>query len=68
MGKPWFRTADQAKYLEEQTKELIKVQLNDTVKSFRHQLYEKWEAHWPEIEVLYPQRTDTDPPLTTSGK
>ena len=64
MGKPWFQTADQDKYLEEQAKELIKARLDDTVKSFRHQLYEKWEARWPEIEVLYPQRTDTDLPLT----
>lgn len=64
MGKPWFRTADQDKYLEEQVKELIKARLDDTVKSFRHQLYETWEARWPEIEVLYPERTDIDPPLT----
>ena len=64
MGKPWFQTANQDKYLEEQAKELIKAWLGDTVKSFRHQLYKKWEARWPEIEVLYPQRTDTDPPLT----
>ena len=64
MGKSWFRTADQDKYLEEQVKELIKARLDDTVKSFRHQLYEIWEARWPEIEVLYPQRTDADPPLT----
>jgi glutamate synthase domain-containing protein 3 len=64
MGKSWFRTADQDKYLEEQVKELIKARLDETVKSFRHQLYEKWEARWPEIEVLYPQRTDADPPLT----
>ena len=59
MGKPWFRAADQDKYLEEQAKELIKAQLDDTVKSFHHQLYEKWEARWPEIEVLYPHHSAT---------
>ena len=64
MGKPWFRTANQEKYLEEQAKELIKARLDDTVKNFHHQLYEKWEARWPEIKVLYPQRTDADLPLT----
>ena len=64
MGKPWFRTADQDKYLEEQAKELIKAWLNDTIRSFCHQLYEKWEARWPKIKVLYPQQTDTDLPLT----
>ena len=64
MGKPCFQTTDQDKYLEEQAKELIKARLDDTVKSFRHQLYEKWEARWPKIKVLYPQQTDTDLPLT----
>ena len=64
MGKPWFQTANQDKYLEEQAKELIKAWLDDTIKSFHHQLYKKWEVCWPEIEVLYPQQTDVDPPLT----
>ena len=64
MGKPWFWTANQDKYLEEKAKELIKAWLNDTVKIFHHQLYEKMEVCWPKIKVLYPQRTDVDPPLT----
>ena len=64
MGKAWFRTAEQDRYLEEQVKELLKARLDDTVKGFRHQLHETWEARWPEIEVLFPQRTDADPQLT----
>lgn len=64
MGKSWFRTPEQDKYLEEQVKDLIKARLDDTVKGFRHQLHEKWEARWPEAKVLFPQRTDVDPDLT----
>lgn len=64
MGKSWFRTAEQDKYLQEQVKELLKACLEDTVKDFRLQLHEKWEARWPEIKVLFPEWTDTDPPLS----
>lgn len=64
MGKSWFRTVEQDRYLQEQVKELLKARLDDTVKVFRHQLHETWEARWPEIKVLFPQQTDTDPELT----
>ena len=64
MGKSWFRTAEQDKFLQEQIKQLLKARLDDTVKVFRQQLYETWEARWPEINVLFPQRTDLDPQLT----
>ena len=64
MGKSWFRTAEQDKYLQEQVKELLKARLEDTVKDFRLQLHEKWEAQWPEIKVLFPEWTDTDLPLS----
>jgi hypothetical protein len=64
MGKPWFRTAEQDRYLQEKAKELIKACLEDSVKDFRHQLHETWEARWPEIKVLFPERNDTDPQLT----
>jgi glutamate synthase domain-containing protein 3 len=64
MGKPWSRTAEQDEYLQEQVKELLKARLDETVRSFRHQLYEKWEARWPEVKVLFPMRTDTDLSLT----
>jgi hypothetical protein len=64
MGKSWFRTAEQDKYLQEQVKELLKARLNDDVKGFRHQLHETWEARWPEMKVVFPERTDTDPELT----
>lgn len=65
MGKPWFRTAEQDEYLQEQVKELLKARHDETVRSFRHQLYERWEARWPEVKVLFPMRTDTDSSLTT---
>ena len=64
MGKSWFRTAEQDKYLEGQVKGLIKACLDDTVKGFLHQLHETWEACWPEVKVLFPQQTDADPQLT----
>ena len=64
MGKSWFRTAEQDKYLQEQVKKLVNARLDDTVKIFRNQLHKSWEARWPEISVLFPQRTDADPPLT----
>ena len=64
MGKPWFRTDEQDKYLQEQVKNLLKARLDDTVKAFRHQLHETWEARWPETKVLFPQQTDVDPQLT----
>jgi len=64
MGKTWLRTAEQDKYLKEQVNELIKARLDDTVKGFRHQLHETWEARWPEVKVLFPERTDADPQLT----
>ena len=64
MGKPWFRTAEQDQFLQEQVQALLKARLEDSVKLFRHQLHETWEARWPEIKVLFPQRTDADPPLT----
>ena len=64
MGKSWFRTAEQDKYLQEQVNELLKARVNDTVKDFRHGLHETWEARWPEIKVVFPERTDTDPQLT----
>lgn len=64
MGKSWLRTAEQDKYLQEQVKKLLQARLDDTVKAFRHQLYETWEARWPEINVLFPQLTDADPQLT----
>ena len=63
MGKPWFRTPEQDKYLQEQVKGLLIAHLDDTVKDFCHQLYEAWEARWPEIKVIFPERTDTDPNL-----
>jgi hypothetical protein len=64
MGKSWFRTPEQDKYLEEQVKGLLKARLDDTVKDFRHQLHEAWETRWPEINVIFPEQTDTDPKLT----
>jgi hypothetical protein len=64
MGKTWLRTAEQDQYLKEQVNELVKARLDDTVKGFRHQLHETWEARWPEVKVLFPQRTDADPQLT----
>jgi hypothetical protein len=64
MGKSWLRTAEQDRFLQEQVKDLLKARLDDTVKVFRHQLHETWEARWPEIGVIFPQRTDTDPELT----
>jgi len=64
MGKSWFRTPEQDKYLQEQVKVLLKARLDDAVKDFRHQLHEKWEERWPEIKVIFPQRTDADPQLT----
>jgi hypothetical protein len=64
MGKAWFRTPEQNQYLQDQVKALLKARLDDTVKGFRHQLHEAWEARWPEIEVVFPERTDTDPKLT----
>lgn len=64
MGKSWFRSTEQDSYLQEQVKELLKARLDETVKGFRHQLYEKWEACWPEVKVLFPDRTDADPPPT----
>ena len=64
MGKSWFRTAEQDKYLQEQVKDLLKARQDDTVKVFRHQLHERWEARWPEIKVLFPELTDADPQLT----
>jgi hypothetical protein len=64
MGKSWFRTAEQDKYLDEQVKDLLNARLDDSVKVFRHRLHETWEARWPEIKVVFPERTDTDPQLT----
>jgi hypothetical protein len=64
MGKSWFRTAEQDKFLQEQVKELLKARLDDTVKAFRHQIHETWESRWPEIKVLFPERTEADPQLT----
>ena len=64
MGKSWYRSTEQDSYLQEQVKELLKARLDETVKGFRHQLYETWEAHWPEVKVLFPNQTDADPPLT----
>jgi hypothetical protein len=64
MGKAWLRTAEQDQYLQEQVNVLLKARLDDTVKLFRNQLHESWEARWPEIKVLFPERTDTDPGLT----
>jgi hypothetical protein len=64
MGKSWFCTAEQDKYLEEQVKELVKARFDDTVQGFYHQLHKTWEARWPEVKVLFPQQTDMDPQLT----
>ena len=64
MGKSWFHTAEQDRYRQEQVKKLLKTRLDDTVKVFRHQLHETWEARWPEMKVIFPQQTDTDPELT----
>lgn len=64
MGKSWFHTPEQDKFLQDQVKELIKARVDDAVKDFRHQLHERWEAQWPEIKVVFPQRTDADPDLT----
>jgi hypothetical protein len=64
MGKSWLRTPEQDKYLQEQVKGLLKARRDDTVKDFRHHLHEAWEARWPEIKVIFPERTDTDPKLT----
>ena len=63
MGKTWFRLAEQDEYLREQVKELLKARLDQTVKDFRLKLYETWEGRWPEIKVIFPNRTDADPPL-----
>ena len=63
MGKTWFRLAEQDEYLREQVKELLKARLDQTVKDFRLKLYETWEGCWPEVKVLFPNRTGTDPPL-----
>ena len=64
MGKLWDRTPEQDKFLQDQVKQLIKARVDETVKDFRHELHERWEALWPEIKVVFPQRTDTDPELT----
>lgn len=64
MGKSWFRTAEQDRYLQEQIKELLKARQNDTLKAFRLEVHETWEARWPEIKVVFPERTDEDPQLT----
>ena len=64
MGKSWFRTPEQDKYHEEQVKGHLKARLDDSVKDFCHQLHEGWEARWPEIKVIFPEWTDTDPKLT----
>ena len=64
MGKAWFRTAEQDLYLQEQVQVLLKARLDDGVKLFRNQLHETWEERWPEIKVLFPERTDADPQLT----
>lgn len=63
MGKTWFRLAEQDEYLREQVKELLKARLDQTVKDFRLKLYETWEGRWPEVKVLFPNWTGTDPPL-----
>lgn len=63
MGKSWFHTPQQDKYLQEQVKGLLKAHLDDTIKDFCHQLHEAW-ACWPEIRVIFPEWTDTDPKLT----
>ena len=64
MDKAWLRTAEQDQYLQEQVQVLLKAHLNDTIKLFRNQLHEIWEACWPEIKVLFPERTDADLGLT----
>ena len=64
MGKRWFRTPEQDSFLNQQVKNLINAHSNNTIKDFCHQLHETWEARWPEVEVLFPQRTDADPQMT----
>lgn len=64
MGKSWVRSAEQDKFLHEHAKELLKARLDESVKPFRQKLYESWEARWPEVKVIFPNRTDVDPSLT----
>jgi hypothetical protein len=64
MGKSWVRSAEQDKFLHEHAKEVLKACLDESVKSFQQKLYESWEAHWPEVKVIFPNRTNADPSLT----
>lgn len=64
MGKSWPRTEEQTAYLDGQLDALLEARQNETIKTFRDQLYEGWSKRWPEKAIVFPSWKDGDPPLT----